>query len=186
MNSTFLAACLLPTALVAAGDFDENSIPDPTQFSVVVADVGDDIIVAGSPIPIESDHSKAALTVIEVATDDGKRLRGVRILLQNATQEDNLYLDRRQVVQLRDEFTRLDQRFESDEKCGAIKRCIHGVARCRPSQTVRQAFCPGFYSTPDGDGGVVISTPHYSFQFPSLGPSVFVGAADSVIGELSR
>lgn len=186
MNSTLPAAyLLLQAALVGAEDFGENSIPEPTQFSVVVSDAGEDAIVVDGPIRIGSDDSKVNLTVIEVATADGKRLRGVRLLLQNASQDDNLYLDANQVDQLRDEFAGLEQWFERDETCGAVKECVQGVARCRPSQTVRQAFCPGFYSTSDGERGVLISTPRYSFRFPSMEPSVFVEAVDAAIGELN-
>jgi hypothetical protein len=179
-----LAACLLLSAATAgAEESDEGSIPEPTELSILASDAMNEMAVAGSPISIESEESNASLTVVEVLAADGHEARGVRLSLQNASQEDELYLDSNQLAQVLDEFVGLKQWYERNETCGAQKRCVHGIARCRPSQTVRQAFCPGFYSTPDGERGVLVSTPRNSFLFPSVEPSVFASAISATIGD---
>ena len=183
---SMLAACLVLFAAAAgAENSDEGSIPEPTELSILVSDANNDIVVASSPRSIESEGSKASFTVVEVLTADGKQARGVRLSLQSASQEDELYLHSNQLAQLRDELARLNRRYQRNEKCGAQKRCVHGIARCRPSQVVRQAFCPGFYSTPDGERGVLVTTPLNTFLFPSVEPSVFASVTSASIGDLN-
>jgi hypothetical protein len=183
-EAILLLHAVVSTAVVAQ-DFDEDSIPEPTQFSVVASDETADMIVVGSPSSIDSDDSKAEIVVVEVVTSDGSHQSGVRILLKHAGQLDYLYLDASQVSRFRDELASFELRYGRGETCEAIGRCVHGIARCRPSQAVQQAFCLSFYSTPDGKQGVSVSTPRYLFIFPSTEPSVFVSAINAAIGELN-
>jgi hypothetical protein len=188
MNSkrwaTFLLSHSFLSVAAVAQDFSEHSIPEPTLISVVASDATAKTAVVGIPNQIESDDSLAEVAVVEVVTSDDNKQTGIRILLEHDDQHDFLYLDSSQLGQFRDELASFASAYERGETCEAINRCMLGVARCRPSQTVRQAFCPSFYSTPDGKQGLTVSTPRHSFSFPSIEPSVFLGAIDAAIGDL--
>jgi hypothetical protein len=170
---------------VHAREFDERSIPEPSQLGVVASDSDAQVIAIGSSRRIESSESTAEIAVVEVVASDGERQRGVRVSLESAGGTDEIYLDSGQAAQLRDELAGLEGWYERDATCEAIRYCVRGVARCRPSQSVRQAYCPSVYVTPEGEQGVILSTPRFSFRYPSMRAAVFVAAVDATIGELA-
>ncbi len=184
MKSTLAACALLFAVTTEAGQVEQGSIPSPTELSILASDATNDTVAAGEPILVESEDSTATISVVVVRAGDGLVARGVRLSLQSENWEDDVYLDRNQLDQLRDEFAGLDRWYQRNEICGAQERCVQGIARCRPSQTIRQAICPGFYSTPDGERGALVGTPRKSFLFPSVGPSEFIGAINAVIDGL--
>jgi hypothetical protein len=175
----------VPAAVLAQG-FDEKSIQEPTQFSVVVSDATAHATVVGSPTLVKSDESIAEIALIEITTSADTRRLGVRASLRGAGQVDTLYLDPSEASQLREELVGFDTWYEPGQPCEAIRQCVRGVARCRPSQSVRQAFCPSLYSTAEGEQGILISTPRSSFRFPAIKPSIFISAIDMVVGELNE
>jgi hypothetical protein len=71
-------------------------------------------------------------------------------------------------------------RLEAIATDGAAEIMVLGVARCRPSQSVRQAFCPAMYRQ-DGEVGVSISTAKYVYQFPSIEASDLADALAVVL-----
>lgn len=185
MKST-IAACLLAfSAMAGAEESDEGSIPAPTELSILATNATNDIVVSDNPRLIESEDSSVRFTVVEVLAGDVKKARGVRLSLQNASRDDSVYLDANQMAQLRDEFVGLDRWYQRNQTCEAQKRCVQGIARCRPSQPIRQAICPGFYSTPNGARGVLVSTLRDSFLFPSVGPSEFAIMTSSLAHTLA-
>ena len=176
-------AALRPTA---AQELDVDSIPEPTKLSLVAAAESAEITVVKSPIPLHSENSIAEVSIIEVVTSKAKHHRGIRVLLKNATQHDDIYFDENQASQLRDEFAGMKMWYENNQTCEVNSQCHHGVARCRPSQVVRQAFCPGFYTSWGGEQGAVVSTQHHSFYFPSITPSMFADVIDSALSVLTQ
>lgn len=183
--SSVLLVCTLALQALLAQAFDEKSIPEPTILSVAAAEATANIVVIGSPRLVESDDSLAEIAVVEVASSNDTPLRGVRIDLERGDHMAELYLDAHQVDQFRNELVGFKEYYERGEPCGARNRCVHGVARCRPSQVERQAFCPSFFTSPDGKQGVVISTSRYSFTFPHVEPSILIASIDAAIGELN-
>lgn len=189
MHPTHAGAFLLLQAAipmaVLAQDPGEKSIPEPTQLSRAVLDASADTAIVGRPSLIESDESTAEIAIIELVSSDDTRRLGVSVSLRHGDQVVALYLDSVEASQLRDELAAFDG-YESIEPCEATRQCVRGVARCRPSQPVRQAFCPSLYLTADGKKGVLISTPGSPFRFPDVEPSSFVSAIDTIIGELNQ
>ena len=171
------------TGTVAADKFDQDSISEPTQLSVLASNDSAETVVIQSQKRIESDDSTIDIFIIKVVASDTIRHHGIELSLKNDDHTESLYLDAAQASQLRNEFAGLIMWYDRFGACDA-GRCVQGVARCRPSQPKRQAFCPGFYSSPIGDRGTIVSTPRYSFNFPSIPPSVFVNEMDAAIAEI--
>jgi hypothetical protein len=128
---------------------------------------------------IDSSDARATVSVIEVESRQGDKVRGIKIMLENSTSTDELYLTENLLPNVRTELEQLEFSLQFYDKCDAKHLCMHGIARCRPSQTVRQAYCPGHYSTPGSEEGLNMSTPGYSFMFPSVGTERLI----SLIGE---
>lgn len=171
--------------LLLAQDFDEKTVSEPTRLGVVALDAGADTRVVGTQGLVESPESIARIAAV-LLSSHGKQHRGVRVSLKNSSQVDQFYIDVGEAAQLRDEFGGFEKWLEHAPTCDATKLCVEGVARCRPSQTARQAYCPSAYSTPQGERGVFLSTPRHSFRFPSTEPSAFVDSIDAAIAELHR
>lgn len=162
---------------------DERSVPDPTELATQMQAPSITIEVRDSAARIESEDARADFSGVTVWFPDGRVARGVRVSLADVNRLDDLYLDYEQLAQLRDELSDNNAWFDRNEACEAQYQCVHGVARCRPSQPVRQAFCPGFYTTPDGERGVILSTLRGAFRFPSVSPAEFAAAAEAAINE---
>lgn len=158
---------------------EEVSVPEPTQLHAVALGDGAELVWSELLGEIESADARAAITAIEVEGSDGERVRGVKIKLENSTSTDQIYITDSLLSNLRNELEELEFTKQFDSECQAKYRCVHGIARCRPSQTERQAYCPGRYSTPGSEQGFVLSTPRKSFSFPS----VEAAQLDALIGE---
>jgi hypothetical protein len=170
--------------LLLAQDPNERSVPEPTRLNSVVLDSGTEPRVVGSQTRLESRESIAEIAAVIVRSSSGEHHRGIRVSLKNSSQVDQLYIDVGEAAQLRDEFASFDKRETLAPTCEAINPCVEGVSRCRPSQSLRQAYCPSVYSTPQGERGIFLSTSRYSFRFPSTQPSAFVAALEAAIAEL--
>lgn len=183
-STLLIAALLLPTVAIALDD-DENSIPDPTSSTAMALEAEGSISVVGNAVAVTSDTSTVQIVAVEFAPADHQPLLAVRILLGSSNLGEMLYLDLDQVAQLRDEMASLQAWYESASDCEASKMCVEGVARCRATQEVPQAICPGiYYSVPEQEQGVLLATPRNQFRFPATEPSGFVMAFDKVVDDL--
>ncbi len=159
-----------------------TSVPEPTQLQAV-ASADDSILVRQEVLgEIETTDARASVSAIEIETPGGEKERGVKISLENSISTDRIYVTDNQVTNLREELKELDFASQFDGECQAKHRCIYGIARCRPSQTVSQAYCPSRYSTPKSEKGLILSTPRYSFLFPS----VETGQLDTLLSEAAQ
>jgi hypothetical protein len=147
------------------------TIPDPTQLQTAVLGDSSELVWSEALGKIESADASATVSAIEVAGPDGERVRGVKVFLENSASTDQIYLTDSLLSDFRDALQELEFTSQFDGECQARYRCIHGIARCRPSQPERQAYCPARYSTPDGEKGLILSTPRHSYLFPSVGPA---------------
>jgi hypothetical protein len=172
--------------LVLAQAFDERSIPQPTELGSVASSPGAEIRTIGTQTSVRSRDSNAEIEAVEVRTADGKRQCGLRITLQNVGQSEVVHLAVDEAAQLREEFAGFNASYSSGSRCEAINMCVEGVARCRPSQAVRQAYCPSVYSTPQGERGVYLSGSRGVFRFPLTPASQFVSAIESVVAVCSQ
>ncbi len=147
---------------------EETSVPEPTQLHTAALADRSELVWSELLGEIKSADARAAIAAIEVEGSDGERVRGVKITLENSMSADHIYITDSLLSNLRDELEELEFTSQFDGECQAKNSCIHGIARCRPSQTERQAYCPGRYSTPNSEKGLVLSTPRHSFLFPSV------------------
>src|SRR5690606_17632157 len=99
---------------------------------------------------------------------DGEQVSGIKIELENSTSTDQIHVPASLLSNFRDELEFIDFWREHQGGCQAQRLCVHGIERCRPSQTERQAYCPGHYVTPNSEEGLILSTPRHSFRFPSV------------------
>jgi hypothetical protein len=181
---TLLAA--MASAHAHADSNGELSIPEPTQLSVAMK-AGAKTVWTHSAGEIRSSDATAVLTAIEVAEQDGQRANGIWISLRNLDSADDLDLSEFELRQFRTELAELESRFaEFASRCEATHSCVSGVARCRPSQTEPQAYCPGIYTTSSFLAGFGLSTTHHSFVFPFVRPEKFLISVDSAVEALDR
>ncbi len=157
------------SAVLAASQLaEETSVSEPTQLHTVAIADSSEFVWSELLGEIKSADAHAVITAIEVQGADGKRVRGVKIVLENSTSVDQIYLTDSLLSGLRDELEQLEFASRLDSECQAKFRCVSGIARCRPSKTESQAYCPGRYSGPNNEKGLVLSTPRHSFSFPSV------------------
>lgn len=158
---------------------EEISVPEPTQLHATATAAGSELVWSEVVGDIKSADANAEVSAIEVEGSNGDRVRGVSITLENSTTSDQIYIPDSLLSNLRNELQEIEFTRQFDSECQAKFRCVHGIARCRPSQTERQAYCPGRFSTPTSEGGFVLSTPRNSFSFPKVDASQL----DALIGE---
>lgn len=158
---------------------EEMSVPEPTHLHTAAEADGSELVWSELLGDVKSDDANATITAIEVQGPDGERVRGVKISLENSMTSDQIYITDSLLSNLRDELQKLEYTRQFYAECEAKIRCVHGIARCRPSQTEIQAYCPGRFSTPDSEGGFGLSTPRSSFSFPSVEATQF----DALISE---
>lgn len=147
----------------------EVSVPEPTRLHAAALADGSELLWSEPIGVITSTDAHATVSVIEVESRQGVRIRGMKIMLKNSTSTDLIYVTEGRLPNFRDEIEHLEFSRRFYGKCEAKRLCIHGIARCRPSQTERQAYCPGRYSTPDSEEGLHLTTPRHSFMFLSVG-----------------
>jgi hypothetical protein len=152
---------------------EEISVPEPTRLYVAAQEDGSVLVRSELLGEIVSADSTATFSAIEVEGPDGERVRGVKISLRNPTSADQIYITESLLSSLQDELRELEFTRHRSGKCQAKVRCVQGIARCRPSETEKQAYCPGRFSTPTSDGGFVLSTPRNTFSFPSVEATQF-------------
>ena len=177
--STFgllLLAC--SAGSVHGQDAESLLLADPTPLSEAAAAPNARIAVLGSDDRIAADDVAAEIAAVEVTAADGSRERGVRVALRSEGQAALIYVNASQARQLLGELVRFSGANTAD---GCSGLCIHGIARCRPSQQVPQALCPAVYSATNGEAGVHLSTPRSSFRFPATSADAFAVALAAAI-----
>jgi len=147
---------------------EEISVPEPTHLHTAAEADGSVLVWSELLGEINSADSNATVLAIEVEGPDGERVRGVKISLENSTSSDQIYITESLLNNLQNELRELEVTRHWYGKCKAQYRCIHGIARCRPATTEKQAYCPGRYSTSSAEVGFLLGTPRSSFSFPSV------------------
>ncbi|MEM9531567.1 MAG: hypothetical protein AAGA23_11660 [Pseudomonadota bacterium] len=166
---------------------EEVSIPDPTALQAAATATGAETLWSNTIGDINTVDAHAEVRVIEVASGTGERVRGVAIALRHAAAEDHVYVPAALIAQVRQELQHLEFTKQFDRECET--RCTHGIARCRPSQSEPQAFCPARYRTGGPDRGFLLSTPRNAFSFPGEEASrldALLADAAEILNELTE
>jgi hypothetical protein len=184
-GQSLLLAVLLAALAVAgsAHEFDESSVPEPTRLAVVASRLDARIVKIGDTQRVDSNDAVAEIAAIEVRAGSGRE-RGVRIDLRNEGVADSLYLDTAQADRLVADLAHFDD--WSARACDRGTHCTFGIARCRPTQTDTQAFCPAVYTTREGGWGLTFGTPSGNFRFPGVSSSQWSGALAMALKSLAR
>lgn len=156
-----------------------HSISEPTPLQSLAMKPESEFVWSKEVTRIESTRSTATVSAIEVEGADGELLRGILVELENGEASDAFYIDGEHVRQFMSELAQLEPSQppgESKTPCRAKNTCRGGVARCRPSQTIPQAYCPEFYTTADLEEGIFLWTPRDYFRFPWIRPSALFAA----------
>lgn len=198
MTLRYLVPFLLLAAAISARaqrpPNTEPSIPEPTALATVAASPDTQIVwtqAIGNLQGADPTDSSVAVAAVEMIDQQGEVLRGAIVSLSSPDSTDKLYLGETELQLVQDELAELAAILESEgnTECEAINICVMGIARCRPSQSVIQAYCPGIYSTPSSKTGFALATPRQSFRFPKFalrGLMVLLIAATSTISERSQ
>ncbi len=175
-----------PTVPVRGQPGGETSVPEPTRLhSAALADGSKRVwseLIGG----IESDDAHAAVSIIVIESRQRERVRGIEITLESSTATDRIYVPEGLLTNFRDELEHLEFSRQFANKCEAQRLCLYGIARCRPSQPIRQAYCPGRYSTPGSEEGLNLSTPRHSFTFPSVGTEQLISLISKAIDAMQE
>jgi hypothetical protein len=152
--------------------------PEPTQLELWMGHPGSRITTSEVVGKVESADADAVITalIIENPRSDPTQLRGIRIDLSNDAATDRIFVDEGDLVYRKDEFDSMACSVPGvqDEAGAAIR--VHGIARCRPSQTIPQAYCPGYYITHDSVSFRLSTFSGRNFTFPAQAPAALANA----------
>ncbi len=170
---------------IATAQEDSEAVPDVTVFEKIAKQRSTKVILSEEVGRIDSADARATITalIIENSYFRPSRVRGIRIDLRNASSSDQLYLEEGELVYLKRDLDGLDcgvARMRSES--GAPYR-VRGIGRCRPSQSIPQAYCPGYYIGPDSEGLSLSTFSGGNFRFPSARPSVLADAIGQAMSE---
>ncbi|MCH8135424.1 MAG: hypothetical protein IIB77_05540 [Proteobacteria bacterium] len=157
---------------------DSKAVPEASVFEKIAKQRGTKFISSEEVGRIDSSDARAIITalIIENSHYRPSRVRGIRIDLSNQTSSDQLYLEEGELVYLKHELDGLDCGVASMRSESGAPYRVRGIGRCRPSQSVPQAYCPGYYIGPDSEGLSLSTFSGGNFRFPSARPSVLADA----------
>lgn len=155
-----------------------TAAPEPTLLEVWARQPGLLISKSKEVGRVDSTDAQAVITalVIEAPQSNPSRVRGIRIDLRNAISTDRIYVEENQLVHLKYELDSMKCSVASMRRESGAAHRVFGIARCRPSQTVPQAYCPSYYVGPDSEGLSLSTFSGHNFRFPSKKPSAIADA----------
>ena len=160
--------------------------PELTALEEMSSQRGTKTVLATVVDEIESTGSRATVSavVFENPYYQPDRQRGVRVDFKSESATEQVYIEESELVHLKYELERMDCSVPGAASKGDTPNRAYGIARCRPSQTSPQAYCPGYIVSPDFEGFSVSTFSGGSFRFPQVRPSVFVAAIGKAMNEL--
>lgn len=163
---------------IATAQVDSKAVPEASVFEKIAKQRGTKFISSEEVGRIDSSDARVIITalIIENSHYRPSRVRGIRIDLSNETSSDQLYLEEGELVYLKHELDGLDCGVASMRSESGAPYRVRGIGRCRPSQSVPQAYCPGYYIGPDSEGLSLSTFSGGNFRFPSARPSVLADA----------
>lgn len=157
-----------------------QSIPYPTPLQALATHPEARILWTEEVARIETPEAATVITALEVENpDEESPARGILVELESAGAEDEFFVDSADIKQFMNELAGLEpliSKSYSGEPCGAKHSCISGIARCRPSQHIPQAYCPEVRTFTAGGQALILRTPEIYFEFPDVPPSAMLAA----------
>ena len=182
LTVTVSMACFLLSNSVPA---QLSAVPEPTQLEVWIEQPGSRIARSEEVGRIESIDAQAVIraVVIENLQNNPSRVRGIQIDLRNENSTDRIYIDENNLVYLKHDLDGMNCSIASMRKESGAPNRVRGIARCRPSQTIPQAYCPSYYITPKSEGLSLSTFGGHRFKFPSKRPSTLADAVGRAMSE---
>lgn len=178
------------TLIFAISAHASQSIPHPTPLQSLALQPEVQITWSEEIARIESADTIAVVTAIEVENPKDETLtRGVLVELESEDNADQFFVDRTYLRQFMNELVKLEPSISTDHQdrpCEASHSCIGGIARCRPSQHIPQAFCPEMRIFVAGGTALILRTPKNYFEFPEVLPSALLAALYQASERLSE
>jgi len=152
--------------------------PEPTQLELWAGQSGSRIAKSNEVGRIDSADAQAVITAIEIERprNTPSRVRGIRIDFTSASSTDRIYVDESELVYLKRELDSMNCGIATTRDDTKPENRVRGIARCRPSQSIPQAYCPAYYITPESEGLSLSTFAGHNFRFPSIRPSALADA----------
>ena len=161
---------LISSALLNAAD----SIPSPTKLEIEMARSDSSVTSEVKLGEVSTPEVKLKISEVSVKTKSGNVLSGIKIELFSSNgscifsgcketgSTDTLLLNSELVPVFLEELKEIESR-----NVGGY----FGVARCRPSQPVPQAYCLESFKIDESDFGILVRTPQSWFKLNQVPPS---------------
>lgn len=162
---------------------DEPSVAEPTTLAIAVANAAHGAVQLEALGEVSSSDANARILLVAVSSATSVEVRGLLVEIEDGEASDRVYLPEELLQELQRELQGFAGRDRAQD-CSAQHMCMYGIARCRPSQTVKQAWCPGRYVRPGVEEGLMISTARHRFMFPSVDSTAIANLFAAAIDKL--
>ena len=152
----------------------EESVPSPTKLELALELPDSSVTNEFKLGEVSTPKAKIIISEVSVETRNGEALSGIKIYLSSSDgscifsdctesgDTDIIFLDSELIPLILGELKEVGSR-----NLGGY----FGIARCRPSQLVPQAYCLESFVLDESDFGTLIRTPRTWFKFDGLPPS---------------
>jgi hypothetical protein len=168
MMRTAALTLILVTVIARAGD----RVPEPTAFESFIADPN--VIVefeqwVGTLASGDAKVSVSALAARDTA-DPAKRMRGLRLTMEDNAGSDSVHLDESQFAALQDDLASVERLQASMRKESGAPYRVAGTEACWMPERPSRILCPSYRIGPDWTGLLLAAYGGRAFEFPDRRP----------------
>lgn len=162
-----------------------RAVPEPNVLESMATRHGSRIVSSVVVGRIDSADAQAIVSAVTLENPSHRppRVRGVRIDLRSEDSSDQVYVAEDELAELKRDLDAMDCGVSGPRDDSGPPYRMTGVARCRPSQLVPQAYCPGYYTTPDSEGLSLATFSGGNFKFPERRPSALADALGKALSD---
>lgn len=182
----FSLTLVVATVVTLNVSADDRPSPAPTALEAFVArptvvlDVGE--VVGG----FESKDASVMVIAI-VATDTahpGVRMTGLRFDLADNAGADRVYLDARELAQLREDLAGIEGGIPELEAEGGAPVRVQGTGACWMPPRPTRILCPSYRVGPDGRGMHLAAYGSRNFSYPGERPAALAALVERALARL--
>lgn len=183
--STLAALLTAVSAHAAPAQSEPLPAPGPLALALEAPEAQTLAVLAGAPLESRGVRAVVTALVVRNPTAAGEPVRGARLDLHEGKVRDSVFIDEADLVEVKRELDGLDCGLERDRERVNSPHLVRGVARCRPSQSVPQAWCPAYTITPDGEGLTVSVHAGHRYYFAGVRPAQLAAAIGRVLSQFA-
>lgn len=167
MKTTTLALVLVTVTALAA-----DRVPEPTAFESFVANPN--VIVefeqwVGSLVSGDAKVNVSALAAHDTS-DPAKRMRGLRLTMEDNAGSDSVHLDESQFAALKDDLASIERLQASMREQSDAPYLVAGTESCWMPARPTRILCPSYRIGPDWSGLLLAAHGGRAFEFPDRRP----------------